>query len=41
MEGARLRTPQAAALDVQAVRLEDFPDDFEDLERTIQRIEVH
>jgi hypothetical protein len=40
MEGARLRAPQAAVLDVQATRLEDFPDDFEELERTIQRIEV-
>ena len=41
MEGARLRAPQAAALDVQATRLEDFPDDFEELERKIQRIEIH
>jgi hypothetical protein len=40
MEGARLRAPQAAVLDVQATRLEDFPDDFEELERKIQRIEV-
>ena len=41
MEGARLRAPHAAALDVQATRLEDFPDDFEELEQKIQRIEVH
>lgn len=41
MEGARLRAPEAAAPEVQATRLEDFPDDFEELERTIQRIEIH
>lgn len=41
MEGARLRGPQSPALDVQATTLEDFPDDFEDLEQTIQRMEVH
>jgi hypothetical protein len=40
MEGARLRAPQAAPLDVQATRLEDFPDDFEELERKIQGIEI-
>jgi hypothetical protein len=41
MEGARLRAPQTAALDVHATRLEDFPDDFEELEQAIQRIEIH
>lgn len=41
MEGARLRAPQAAALDVQAAKVEDLPDDFEELERQIQRIEIH
>jgi hypothetical protein len=40
MEGARLRAPQAAVLDVQATSLEDFPDDFEELEQKIQRIEI-
>jgi hypothetical protein len=40
MEGARLRPLQAAVLDVQATRLEDFPDDFEELERKIQHIEI-
>jgi hypothetical protein len=41
MEGARLRAPEAAAPEVQATRLEDFPDDFAELERKIQRIEIH
>jgi hypothetical protein len=41
MEGARLRAPETAALDVQAATLEDLPDDFEDLERKIQGIEIH
>jgi hypothetical protein len=42
MEGSRLRAQQALAeLDVQAAQLEDIPDDFEELERKIQGIEVH
>lgn len=42
MEGARLRAqPALAEHDVQAAPLEDIPDDFEELERKIQRIEVH
>jgi hypothetical protein len=41
MEGARLRTPDAAAPEVQAAALEDFPDDFEEIERKIQQIEIH
>lgn len=41
MEGSRLRAPEAAASEAQATRLEDFPDDFEELERMIQRIEIH
>jgi hypothetical protein len=41
MQGARLRVPQRTDVDGQATTLEDFPDDFEELERQIQRIEAH
>jgi hypothetical protein len=41
MEGARLRRPPAAALDVEVANVEEFPDDFEEVERKIQRVEAH
>lgn len=42
MEGSRLRGPPVPSEhDVRAVKLEDVPDDFEELERKIQSIEVH
>ncbi|HEX3481621.1 MAG TPA: hypothetical protein VHT91_41705 [Kofleriaceae bacterium] len=42
MEGSRLRAqPALAEHDVQAAQFEDLPDDFEELERKIQSIEVH
>jgi hypothetical protein len=41
MEGARLRAPEASSPDVHASALEDLPDDVEEVERQIQRVEIH